>query len=158
MTRRGDGGRMRRIAIVKESEVVDIQHWSMLGGVAVATVSGVFYILNFVLTRMDKKVDLVIAVMNHGFDHVNKRFDLVDQRFEDVDKRFEQVDKRFEQVDKRFEQVDKHLERLETRIDRLDVRMERVELQVRGIDTRLQRVELRIGEQPSVIAPPRHGC
>ncbi|CAG9181776.1 hypothetical protein [Cupriavidus pampae] len=151
MTRCGDGGRMRRIAIVKESEVVDIQHWSMLGGVAVATVSGVFYILNFVLTRMDKKVDLVIAVMNHGFDHVNKRFDLVDQRFEDVDKRFEQVDKR-------FEQVDKHLERLETRIDRLDVRMERVELQVRGIDTRLQRVELRIGEQPSVIAPPRHGC
>ena len=144
MTRCGDGGRMRRIAIVKESEVVDIQHWSMLGGVAVATVSGVFYILNFVLTRMDKKVDLVIAVMNHGFDHVNKRFDLVDQRFEDVDKR--------------FEQVDKHLERLETRIDRLDVRMERVELQVRGIDTRLQRVELRIGEQPSVIAPPRHGC
>ena len=84
------------------------------------------------VVKIESSLDRQQALMQQGFEQVDKRFEEMREdftwRFEQIDKRFEQVYTRFEQIDKRFEQVDKRFEEMREdftwRFEQIDKRFE----------------------------------
>lgn len=77
----------------------DAQTWTTIGGMFTFMLAFVAIMVRLFGQNLDARFGAMTAVMQAGF---------------------EQVDRRFEQVDQRFEQVERRLDRIETRVDALD--------------------------------------
>ena len=70
--------------------------------------------------RLDRRIDLLAAHMNEGFQRIDERFRRIDEWFQRIDERFQRIDEQFRMIEARLRDLGEGAERLEDKIDPIE--------------------------------------